>query len=507
MEPMSLCRCIALFATVSVMAGVAAAAPANPPLKVCMVSGSFEYESDMCLASYKEHIEASYNAACTIVSANGWEDLPGLEALDDCDVALFFTRRLKIDGDQLQKIRDYCAAGEPIVGVRTASHGFQNWLEMDKDVLGGNYHNHYGKGRSYRARICKGQANHPILAGVSEIRSSHTLYKNTGIADDTTLLMTGRFPGQTEPVAWVREHNGGRVFYTSLGGQQEFQNGTFRRMLANALFWAAKRDVERLDLPPLPPMPPKPKGAITLPLRSRVETDGQWKDVVTDTALPVGETAIILCDMWDRHWCRGATERVDELAAKMAPLVNEARAKGIQIIHSPSDTLGFYVDAPQLRRTEALALVEPPADMERPDPPLPIDDSDGGCDTEGDKPYSAWSQQHPLIEIGEFDIISDNGRQVYSFLKQRGITNLIMMGVHTNMCVLNRSFAIKQMTRWGIDCVLVRDMTDAMYDPKDEPKVSHDEGTELVVRHIEQHWCPTTTSDDLFAALDAIEGQ
>ena len=36
-----------------------------------------------------------------------------------------------------------------------------------------------------------------------------------------------------------------------------------------------------------------------------------------------------------------------------------------------------------------------------------------------------------------------------------GIKHLILFGVHTNMCVLHRSFAIKQMTRWGVPCVLV----------------------------------------------------
>jgi hypothetical protein len=71
------------------------------------------------------------------------------------------------------------------------------------------------------------------------------------------------------------------------------------------------------------------------------------------------------------------------------------------------------------------------------------------------------------------------------------------MGVHTNMCVLNRSFAIKQMTRWGIRCVLVRDLTDAMYNPKKRPNVTHEEGTELVIGHIEKWWCPTVLSSEL----------
>ena len=75
------------------------------------------------------------------------------------------------------------------------------------------------------------------------------------------------------------------------------------------------------------------------------------------------------------------------------------------------------------------------------------------------------------------------------------------MGVHTNMCVLNRTFAIKQMTKLGMHCVLVRDMTDAMYDPKQKPYVSHEQGTQLVIEHIEKYWCPSVLSADITAAL------
>lgn len=75
------------------------------------------------------------------------------------------------------------------------------------------------------------------------------------------------------------------------------------------------------------------------------------------------------------------------------------------------------------------------------------------------------------------------------------------MGVHTNMCILNRTFAIKAMTRWGLRCVLVRDLTDSMYNPKMPPFLAHDQGTELVIEHIEKYWCPTVTSGEIMQAL------
>jgi len=204
--------------------------------------------------------------------------------------------------------------------------------------------------------------------------------------------------------------------------------------------------------------------------------------------------------MWDKHWCRGATARVNLLVEKMAPFLDAARRRGIQIIHAPSETMAFYRDAPQRTRMLEIARVEPPAPLVLPDPPLPIDDKGGGCDTP-DKFYTAWTREHPGLRIADSDVISDNGAEVYSFLRSRDIRTLLVMGVHANMCILNRTFAIKKMTSWGIRTILVRDLTDAMYNPEDAPRVSHEEGTKLVIEYIEKYWSPSVTSGDLLRAF------
>src|SRR5581483_5011762 len=122
----------------------------------------------------------------------------------------------------------------------------------------------------------------------------------------------------------------------------------------------------------------------------------------------------------------------------------------------------------------------------------------GGCDAVPQcKNYRAWSREHPAIRVAEEDGITDKGREVYNLLKQRGIKNILYMGVHANRCVLGRSFAIRQMTQLGFNCVLIRDLTDAMYNPRKDPMVSHADGTELIIEHIEKNWCPSALSADL----------
>ena len=239
----------------------------------------------------------------------------------------------------------------------------------------------------------------------------------------------------------------------------------------------------------------------TLALRSRVQEGGGWREQTLRSPIDPATSAILVCDVWDTHWCRTAAQRCAALAVRIDALLQAARPAGFRVIHSPSGTMDFYRDAPQRRRMESIPRLEPPPPLDLPDHALPIDDSDGGCDAGGCRSGRPWRRQDPAVRIADEDVISDDGVEVYSMLRRAGIEILFFTGVHLNMCVLNRPFGIKQMTRWGVGCVLVRDLTDSMYNPARAPYVSHDEGTRLVVEHVEKHWCPTTDSGDLAALV------
>src|SRR3954469_5344020 len=84
---------------------------------------------------------------------------------------------------------------------------------------------------------------------------------------------------------------------------------------------ASAQVILRADEPPAE----KP---VRLVARSRHATsDGAGvQDVTRELAWQPGETAILICDMWDKHWCQSATGRCAKLAGKMAPLIDAARA-------------------------------------------------------------------------------------------------------------------------------------------------------------------------------------
>ena len=211
-------------------------------------------------------------------------------------------------------------------------------------------------------------------------------------------------------------------------------------------------------------------------------------------------SALLLCDVWDQHWCRGAEERLELLLPQIDATARAARELGLLVVHAPSDTMQWYADHPARKRVLQAPPVPVPEERSRPDPPQPIDGSDSS-DTTGDPADGGtrrWTRQHASVWIDpKRDAISDAGRELLAFYRQRGIESVLLAGVHTNMCVLNRSFAIKQMVRWGFPVYLVRDLTDCMYNPARPPYVSHAAGLELAVSYIEQFWCPSVTGAEL----------
>jgi nicotinamidase-related amidase len=232
-----------------------------------------------------------------------------------------------------------------------------------------------------------------------------------------------------------------------------------------------------------------------------------WQIQEERRALSPEQTALVICDVWECHTCRGAEERLEQLLPRMQQVIAALRKRGVLIVHAPSDTMEFYEGVPARKRVLDCPPVAPPPDLEHDEPPIPIDQTNP-CDTCPDEKHpfpwpAGWrrppaTRQHPAIEIDHGrDVISCSGKELWSYYKHRAIEQVLIMGVHTGMCILNRTFSIKQMTRWGFPIMLIRDLTDALYSPAKPPYVSHEEGTRLLVEYIEKFWCPTLSSDDL----------
>ena len=161
-----------------------------------LLSGESLYDSAETLRAYAKQLEKKFGYRCTTLTRVEKNKFPSLDALSQADLVIFYMRRMTLPTEQLGQVKKYIESCKPVIGLRTASHAIQNWLEMDKLVLGGNYQGHHKNNLLGNASVVPSTKGHPILAGVgSEFRMGGSLYKNTPLAKQAKPLLTGKVEG------------------------------------------------------------------------------------------------------------------------------------------------------------------------------------------------------------------------------------------------------------------------------------------------------------------------
>ena len=234
---------------------------------------------------------------------------------------------------------------------------------------------------------------------------------------------------------------------------------------------------------------------IPLPLRG-LTLELQRRDPVTGGILLTTEkvdpqrVGVIAVDVWNFHWCKTATMRVDAIVPRMNKALDAARALGMTVMLCPSDVVDNYVGYPQRETIFALPKFPVPTVVNVTCPPVP--DAGGcACARERCAVNYGWDGMHPALRIADADLMPDTQAEVYAICKKFGLTHLIYVGFHTQVCLLGKPMGLKAMKSAGLHCVLARDMTDAHpgYDPA--RNFTPDLNTEQVVEHFEKHLAPT----------------
>ena len=244
----------------------AAEATEEKPL-VVFVTGDHEYGGETTMPLLAAELEKNYGMKTVVLKAfpdqNAEENIPGLEALKDADLAIFFLRWRRLPEDQLKPIDDYLNSGKPVMGFRTSTHAFnypeghalRHWNAFGERAFGSPpgwggvaRHTHYGHESSTDVFVIEKEAGHPILKGVE--RNFHVrswLYKVLPDypAKGATWLLMGKAvepntPDAIEnPVAWTWvSASGARTFMTTMGHPEDFQQEAVQRVFFNAVHWA-----------------------------------------------------------------------------------------------------------------------------------------------------------------------------------------------------------------------------------------------------------------------------
>ena len=232
---------------------------------IVFVLAEQEYKSDVTFPVFAQrHLGDDFR--CTFLTAESHEgagrnNVPGLDALYDADLLVLSMRRRALPVTQMDHLERFIRAGKPLVAVRVSTVPFQLsdpaecpgghvvWQDFDEEVLGCHYKGYDSRSRKTGCDVWSVEQakDHPILKGLENatFHSPSWLYRLNPLADTATLLMQGRWSedAATEPVAWTNTYNAGRVFYTSLGHWEDFENPVFNRLLKNAIYWALGKDV------------------------------------------------------------------------------------------------------------------------------------------------------------------------------------------------------------------------------------------------------------------------
>jgi nicotinamidase-related amidase len=228
--------------------------------------------------------------------------------------------------------------------------------------------------------------------------------------------------------------------------------------------------------------------------------------IVTPTEIDPAKTAIIIIDMWNAHWCMTATERVSAMVPRMNVVLSAARDLGMQVVWNPSDVVTAYSGYPQYEKAIAVELKHTPdiRDIHVAKFTAP----GGGCMCGPGFHCGGnygWDGMHPDLVLADADLISSSTDEIYSLLTERGITDVIYMGVHTNMCVYGKPGAISHLWKAGFNCMLARDLNDAitLYDPA--TGYTPDKGTTEIDENLQDAGIPNINMGEEFRKAGFIK--
>jgi type 1 glutamine amidotransferase len=259
------------------VSGIDAAEQKTPPTQphVVFVTGDHEYGSERTMPFLAQQLEKNFNIKTTVLLAarpdgqldeNYEQNIPGLEKLEQADLAVFYLRWRQLPSDQVSKIEKYLKSGKPVAGFRTSTHAFnypkghelEKWNAFGEVALGSPPgwgaagHTHYGHKSSTDVFVNPAHADHPILKGVDQefhVRSWLYRVKPEYPVKGSTELLIGRAvdPDKeaiTSPVVWTcTNHFGGRTFTTTMGHPEDFQVEAFQRVVVNGIHWTLGKPV------------------------------------------------------------------------------------------------------------------------------------------------------------------------------------------------------------------------------------------------------------------------
>lgn len=256
---------------------------------------------------------------------------------------------------------------------------------------------------------------------------------------------------------------------------------------------------------------PQPPGKLHIQPRYHrwhVDPGVEWVETNTQSAtldwtLPTSQAAIVVVDVWDRHYLRDTQARAEVIIREnLAPLLDACRQAGLLVIHAPSPP-----QATQHPNWKPLAAAGPARSTADDWPPPAFRGKSGeyrayARPAEPREPelakLRAGLQIHPLVQPQGDEPVVATGAELHALCRERGIMFLFYVGFNTNACILVRDYGTLAMSQRGYEVILVRDCTTGMESRETQPELAQTNGAVLLLEMFGQY---STTSGELIKGL------
>ncbi|MCF6176973.1 MAG: hypothetical protein L3J71_14530 [Victivallaceae bacterium] len=240
---------------------------------------------------------------------------------------------------------------------------------------------------------------------------------------------------------------------------------------------------------------------LNLSVRNRKETSTRsavFTEKLSNTEWVASETVIIIIDMWQEVELQQINERTNEMVPLMNSMLNSLRNKGVLIIHAPSEGIDFYIgQTARLNAENTASASNFPAGLEQWNYWISTAEETAGYPVSQTVCPPVDVHQHSGIGIHDNDAISTNSREIWNLMELHGIKNVLVAGMFSNVCVAGRPFGLRNWVRYGKNTLLIRDMTDVLYEDDLSPYISHFAANDLMTKHIEKYICSSILSSDI----------
>ncbi len=247
------------------------------PMLARVLSVRHGFRTTVLFPIHKNRAKDKKDEADGTIDPNTPDNIPGLESLDNADMAVLMLRFRELPDEDMRHIVEFVKAGKPLLVVRTSLFAFAYTTHRDsgyaswdwqssgwpggfgKQIAGETWTRSLGvRGReSTRGIVALDQVTHPVLHDVRDIWGPEEVYEIRDLPASARVLMHGQVLQEMNsqapairgakndplrPIAWLREYQHpegkpGKAIVSTMGSARDLECAGLRRLFVNAIYW------------------------------------------------------------------------------------------------------------------------------------------------------------------------------------------------------------------------------------------------------------------------------